>query len=162
LRSSLKGSRILRTIHIGFESTPMKALACVAGLLALLVATLLGLLAAAGQSPDDVRVMDQWAQVDSLQLPEATLAEIREAFGPGISDGAGSYRWYAFNDSCARPWSMLWIVVDPKTSETIAYERQRPWIHQDGTVEKVTFDAGWRDEQGHWHSGPMPERIGWP
>ncbi len=134
----------------------MKALACVAGLLALLVATLLGLLAAAGQSPDDVRVMDQWAQVESLQLPEATLAEIREAFGPGVSDGTGSYRWYAFNDSYARPWSMLWIVVDPKTGETIAYERQRPWIRQDGTVEKVTFDAAWRDKQGMWHSGPMP------
>jgi hypothetical protein len=55
----------------------MKALACVAGLLVVSVATLLGLLASSGRSPDDVRVMDQWAQVESLQLPEATLAEIK-------------------------------------------------------------------------------------
>jgi hypothetical protein len=134
----------------------MKALACVAGLFAVLFAIWLGLLAA-GRTPDDVRVMDQWANVERLQLPETTLAEITEALGPGDSSGTGIYTWYTVTDSFGCPWSMLWITVDAKTSRTTAYGRQQPLIRRDGTVEKVTFDEGWRDEQGHWHSGPMPE-----
>jgi hypothetical protein len=145
-------------IRIGSESTPMKALACVAGLFAVLFAIWLGLLAA-GRTPDDARVVVQWANVERLQLPETTLAEITEMLGPCESSANDTYRWFTFNDSFGCHWSMLWITVDAKTGMTIAYERLQPLMRGDGTVEKVIFDAGWRDEQGYWHSGPMPSNF---
>ncbi len=142
-------------IQSGFEGTPMKALACVAGLLALLFAISLRLPTAA-RNPDELRVLDQWARVETLQLPDATLAEITGAFGPGDSEGPTTYHWCRFVDSYGHPSWMLSITVDPETNEVIAYARQAPWIRDDGTVDQTPFDAASRDKQGTWRAGPMP------
>jgi hypothetical protein len=141
---------------------PMKRLS----LLALLLATLLVVWLVPARSPDEIRVMSKWAKVEALRLPEATLAEITEALGPSdVTDNYSTgnpndtiYEWYTFGgiakDGAGSPWHMLHITVRYNT--TLSFLRQKPLIRANGAVEAVTFDEGWRDKQGKWHSGPLP------
>jgi hypothetical protein len=152
----------------------MKRVTLLAVLLAVSLAALLAVLLVPGRTPDETRVMNKWAKVEALRLPEATLAEITEALGPCDSEDNYStddwndttYEWYRFGgigidgfggsgmDGTGSRWHMLRITL--RYGRTMSFVRTKPLIRANGALEAVTFDEGWRDKHDKWHSGPLP------
>jgi hypothetical protein len=121
----------------------------------------LTLLAAGCSSKPELEV--RWSKVEALRLPGATLADIKRALGPldrqATREGKTLYCWYPFGggkNTAPYPWHMLYLTVDDKTVDVIAFDRQKPFFLENGAIYPVSMSAGHRDGKGKWQSGPHP------
>jgi hypothetical protein len=124
------------------------------------------LVLAAGCSPKSEGEA-KWSKVEALRLPGATLADIKEALGPhdqqATHEGKTLYRWYPFGGgkkTAPYPWHMLHLTVDDKTGDVMAFDRQKPFVLENGAIYPVGIDAGHRDDKGKWQPGAHASDVG--
>jgi hypothetical protein len=114
------------------------------------------------KTPEEMK----WSKVEALRLPGASLAEITEALGPhhdekGYRRRYTTYKWYQFlpktNDSpmALTGWHMLEVTVGGE-EHIVHFKRVKPLVLDNGTLYPMDVDQEYRDEQGKWHSGPLP------
>jgi hypothetical protein len=102
----------------------------------------------------------KWSKVEALKLPGATLADVKKTLGAqdrqATSKGTTMYLWYPFGGgkkTAPYPWHMLYLTVDDKTGDVIAFDRQKPFVLENGAIYPVGIDAGRRDDKGKWQTG---------
>ena len=117
------------------------------------------LLLVAGCSPKSDLDLN-WSKVEALRLPGATLADIKKALGPldrqVTRKGRTLYCWYPFGGgkkTAPYPWHMLYLTVDDKTGDVMAFDRQKPFVLENGAIYPVGMSACHRDDKGKWQTG---------
>jgi hypothetical protein len=120
-----------------------------------------------GCSPKSDLDLD-WSKVEALRLPGATLADIKKALGPidrqVTHKNRTLYCWYPFGGgktTAPYPWHMLYLTVDDKTGDVVAFDRQKPFFLENGAIYPVGKSAGHRDDKGKWLEGAPPSSDDW-